>query len=118
MIRGMSVVASVSLALLLGVAPAAHAGSFSRAGGSPSPFSASALADGQTPPVPDGFSLSDFAADGGFESGTSGFVPGSALDGTVALTMRITAEGTGDFSNSASSPKVVGFPAHITGQVA
>jgi hypothetical protein len=63
------VVAGVSLALVLGVAAAAHAGS---------PL------DEQTPPVPDGFSLSDLVSDPGFESGDSGFVPGSTLDGTVA----------------------------------
>ena len=75
MTRGRSVAASVSLALLLGVAPVAHAGS---------PGRAAAPADGQTPPVPAGFTLSDFASDAGFESGASGFTPGSALDGAVA----------------------------------
>src|SRR4051812_38300790 len=69
--RGRLVAAGISLALLIGVAPAAHAGSSSRA-----------LAD-QTPPVPDGFTLSDHVSDPGFESGDSGFIPGSALDGTV-----------------------------------
>ncbi len=72
MTRGRSVVASVSLAILLGAAPAAHAGSSSRA-------------VPQTPPVPEGFALSDFVSDAGFESGESGFTPGSALDGAVAL---------------------------------
>src|SRR6201999_530750 len=36
------------------------------------------------PHVPVGFTLLDFVSDGGFESGASGFAPGSALDGTVA----------------------------------
>ena len=64
--RGRLVVAGVSLALILGVAPAAHAGS--------------PLAE-QTPPVPDGFSLSDLVSDAGFESGDSGFIPGSPWTG-------------------------------------
>jgi hypothetical protein len=74
MTRGRLVVAGVSLALLIGVAPAAHAGSWSRA----------PLTD-HTPPVPDGFALADYVPDPGFESGDSGFIPGSPLDGTVAL---------------------------------
>src|SRR3954447_13872456 len=76
-----SVVASLTLALLVGAAPAAHAGSSSRAAGSPVPVTA----DGQTPPIPDGFALSDFVSDAGFASGVSGFTPGSVLDGAVGL---------------------------------
>ncbi len=72
--RGRLVAAGVSLALLIGVAPAAHAGSSSRA----------PLTD-QTPPVPDGFTLSDYVSDPGFESGVSGFIPSSPLDGSVGL---------------------------------
>jgi hypothetical protein len=61
------VVAGVSLAMSLGVATTARA------------------ASPPTPPVPDGFSLSDLVSDAGFESGTADFTPSSPLDGTVAL---------------------------------
>ncbi|WP_028065475.1 hypothetical protein [Solirubrobacter soli] len=71
MTRWRSVVASVTLAFSLGAAPAAYAGSSSGAAG--------------LPPIPAGFTLSDFVSDVDFATGVSGFAPGSALDGAVEL---------------------------------
>jgi hypothetical protein len=73
MTRGRLVAAGVSLALLIGVAPAAHAGSSSRA------------------PLTD---QTDYVSDPGFESGVSGFIPSSPLDGSVGVDTSDPIDGT------------------------
>src|SRR3954453_11451337 len=86
MTRWRAVVARVTPVFSLGAASAAHAGSSSRAAGSP------LLAT--VPPVPPGFTLSDLVADAAFATGASGFTPGSALDGAVGLDTTDPIEGS------------------------
>src|ERR1700743_2734870 len=72
MTRGRWVIAS-TLALLVGVAPAAAlAGFTSRAAG--------------TPTVPSGYALTDLITDNGFETSNPGFAPFYPADGSVART--------------------------------